>query len=56
MANITTCSRCHGLYEAGSEEQANEPGRTCLTCTKQLQAKPGVESGSKELKEGEKRS
>ena len=32
MANITTCSRCGGLYEAGSEEQANEPGRLCLTC------------------------
>ena len=38
MANITTCTRCGNAYEAGSEEQANEPagedgrGRLCFTC------------------------
>ncbi len=29
---ITTCTKCGKLYEAGSEEQANEPGRLCLSC------------------------
>lgn len=29
---ITTCTRCGGLYEAGSEEQANELERFCLAC------------------------
>lgn len=29
MANITSCTKCHCLYEAGSEEQANEPERLC---------------------------
>lgn len=29
MANITSCTKCHCLYEAGSEEQANEPERFC---------------------------
>jgi hypothetical protein len=32
MANITTCPECGDLYEAGSEEQANEPGRLCRRC------------------------
>lgn len=32
MACITTCSNCGHLFEAGSEEEANEPGRLCLTC------------------------
>jgi hypothetical protein len=32
MANITTCPECGSLYEAGSEEQANEPGRLCRRC------------------------
>jgi hypothetical protein len=32
MANITTCPECGKLYEAGSEEQANEPGRLCPGC------------------------
>lgn len=32
MANLTTCSRCSKLYEAGSEEQANEPDRLCRSC------------------------
>lgn len=31
---ITTCTRRGGLYEAGSEEQANEPERFCFTCRK----------------------
>lgn len=29
---ITTCTTCGKLYEAGSEEQANEPDRPCPTC------------------------
>lgn len=29
---ITACTYCGGLYEAGSEEQANEPVRLCKTC------------------------
>jgi len=32
MANLTTCSQCGRCYEAGSEEQANEPDRRCRTC------------------------
>jgi len=32
--SITTCSRCGGLYEAGSEEQANEPDRLCRSCVR----------------------
>jgi hypothetical protein len=34
MPNITTCTKCGGLYEAGSEEQANEPERFCPSCRK----------------------
>lgn len=30
---ITTCTRCGNAYESGSEEQANEPGRFCPTCS-----------------------
>jgi predicted nucleic acid-binding Zn-ribbon protein len=29
---ITACSKCGRCYEAGSEEQANEPDRLCPTC------------------------
>ena len=29
---ITTCTRCSRAYEAGSEEQANEPTRHCPAC------------------------
>lgn len=32
MANITTCTLCGACYEAGSEEQANEPRRFCASC------------------------
>lgn len=32
MAHITTCSSCGHLYEASSEETANEQDRLCLTC------------------------
>lgn len=33
MAGITTCQKCGQAYEAGSEEQANEPsGRRCIRC------------------------
>ena len=32
MANITTCTTCGQAYEAGSEEQANEPVRICPSC------------------------
>lgn len=32
MPNITTCSKCSRLYEAGSEETANEPDRLCPWC------------------------
>lgn len=31
MPNVTTCT-CGRLYEAGSEEQANEPDRRCPWC------------------------
>lgn len=29
---ITTCTDCHALYDAGSEEQAYEPERWCPGC------------------------
>lgn len=29
---ITTCGSCGKAYEAGSEEQANEPNRLCTEC------------------------
>lgn len=29
---ITTCSLCGDLYESGSGEQADEPGRLCRNC------------------------
>lgn len=29
---ITTCTECGTLYEAGSEEQANEATRRCARC------------------------
>ncbi len=29
---VSTCTRCHQLYDAGSDEQANEPDRICLAC------------------------
>lgn len=29
---ITSCTKCGGAYEAGSEEQAYEPVRLCFTC------------------------
>ena len=32
MPNITTCSACGALYEASSEETANEPNRACSRC------------------------
>jgi hypothetical protein len=32
MANTTTCTRCGELYEAGSDEQANEAARVCQGC------------------------
>lgn len=32
MPNQTTCTRCGCVYEAGSEEQANEQHRWCLSC------------------------
>lgn len=35
---ITTCTTCGGLYEAGSEEQANEPSRPCPSCRRQEQS------------------
>lgn len=34
MPNITTCRYCGTLYEAGSEESANEPGRLCRECAR----------------------
>jgi predicted nucleic acid-binding Zn-ribbon protein len=30
---ITTCTECGKLYEAGSEEQANEQERLCPDCS-----------------------
>lgn len=32
MPNITTCNACGALYEAGSDEQANEQERLCGLC------------------------
>lgn len=32
MPNITTCSKCNKLYEAGSEEKANQKDRLCFNC------------------------
>lgn len=32
MPNISACPQCGRLYEAGSEEQANEPDRRCPWC------------------------
>lgn len=29
---ITNCTTCGQCYEAGSEEQANEPSRLCFAC------------------------
>lgn len=29
---ITTCTKCGNCYDAGSEEEANEPERFCPTC------------------------
>lgn len=40
MANVTTCPECGKLYEAGSEEQANEPGRLCPVCFGALVSPP----------------
>lgn len=34
MPNITNCTRCQAIYEAGSEEQANEHPRFCGDCRK----------------------
>jgi hypothetical protein len=42
---ITTCSKCCHLYEAGSEEQANEPNRLCPRCfriKKSREIAPGI--------------
>lgn len=40
---ITTCTDCGRLYEAGSEEQANERERWCLACcAKRGVAAPGA--------------
>jgi len=35
---ITTCTTCGRAYEAGSEEQANEPTRFCFECRKRRPA------------------
>jgi len=51
MANITTCTRCGALYEAGSEETANESVRVCPLCS---DACPGC--GRVLITEGERRS
>jgi hypothetical protein len=32
VPNVTTCTECGKLYEAGSEEQANEVSRWCPSC------------------------
>lgn len=50
MPNITTCPECGELYEAGSEEQANEPDRRCHRCWKKKQA--SEEEFIEELPEG----
>lgn len=38
MSCQTTCTICGALYEAGSEEQANELVRYCRACTNNLEA------------------
>lgn len=35
---ITTCTSCGKCYEAGSDEQANEPTRLCRVCSKAASA------------------
>lgn len=37
---ITTCTTCGKCYEAGSEEQANEPVRPCPDCWKKQKESP----------------
>lgn len=32
MSGVTTCTWCGALYQAGSEELANEPERRCARC------------------------
>jgi len=47
MPNMTTCTKCGALYEAGSEEIANEPERLCDACQQDecvLCAKEGGEA------------
>jgi hypothetical protein len=44
---ITTCTTCGDLYEAGSEEQANEPERFCFTCRSHLFAQPSSDPGAR---------
>lgn len=38
---VSTCTKCQQLYDAGSEEQANEPDRICLACA-MARSKPAV--------------
>lgn len=38
---ITTCTSCGKNYEAGSEEQANEPSRECFACRSGPRHTPG---------------
>ena len=45
MANVTTCTNCGVIYEAGSEEQANERERLCSRCRPQ----PGQSEPEKPL-------
>lgn len=39
MPNVTTCTQCKTLYEAGSSEQADEAVRYCPDCAKTATAK-----------------
>lgn len=34
---ITTCTTCGNLFEAGSEEQANDPNCVCRDCWRRAQ-------------------
>lgn len=40
---ITVCTDCGKCYQAGSEEQANEPERWCVECFRRRNVKARVE-------------
>ncbi len=50
MPNITTCTKCGSLYEAGSEEQANEQERLCYSCRQPRPAPQTVGENESEMR------